>query len=399
MMEQLTANTTVFQAETKTFMAETRTNFKNQGAAIHNSDVQMGNISAQLANRTQALPSGTVKNPKEQVNLINLRSGKKLLPGKTSCKTPTPEPSLLTPEGAGLLPCPTCKKRTASQPSPRPASRPTSQLGGPTSGGSPVKGEGSVEAPATEVTGSYPSRLTTMNSELTKFMEIFRKLEVNMHFSDLINKVSRYARYLKELLAKKKKVPYGTKAGMNKEVSAILNRKLSKKEKDPGHFLIPSSIGNQKFKALCDLGVSINLMPLSIYKRLGIEKLEDTTINLIIADQSEVKPVGVVENVLVRAEHLMFPVDFVVIDKDEGDVPLIFGRPFLYTAKAVIDVYEGELTLTMVDEKLLIKIFPNEEEKEEGEIEGDSLYTEMKKREGEHWTHGGCLQRHWGRNT
>ena len=115
MLETLTANTVVLQAETKSFMAETHTNFKNHRAAIHNLEVQVGNLSAQLANRAQgSMPSDTVKNPKEQVNAINLRSGKVLKPARTPIRRTTEPEEVSDSRRAGEeKPCPHCGCQTA----------------------------------------------------------------------------------------------------------------------------------------------------------------------------------------------------------------------------------------------------------------------------------------------
>ncbi|XP_061352477.1 uncharacterized protein LOC133297370 [Gastrolobium bilobum] len=107
-----------------------------------------------------------------------------------------------------------------------------------------------------------------------------------------------------------------------------LHKKFPRKHRDPGSFNIPIVIGNKNVgKALCDLGESINLMPLSVYKSLGTSELKPTKISLQLAD----KP-------------LRKPSDFVVLDMEEGtEMPLLLGRPFLATARAMIDVAQGKL--------------------------------------------------------
>ncbi|XP_042009237.1 uncharacterized protein LOC121757828 [Salvia splendens] len=119
------------------------------------------------------------------------------------------------------------------------------------------------------------------------------------------------------------------------------------KMKDPKSFNISCVIGNDKqTKALCDLGASINLMPLSFFRKLKFSVLKPTTITLQMADKSIKFPNGVLENVLVRVNDFIFPVDFVVLDmKEDPNVRLILGRSFLATGKALIDVTKGELTL------------------------------------------------------
>ena len=109
-------------------------------------------------------------------------------------------------------------------------------------------------------------------------------------------------------------------------------------------------------------------MPLSIYKRLNIGQMKHSELTLIMADKSEVKPIGMVEDVLVKVEHLLFPVDFIVMEVMEDNIPLILGRSFLRTSKIIIDVFKGQLTLEMGEEGLLVKVFEQDKEQEEGEI-------------------------------
>lgn len=125
----------------------------------------------------------------------------------------------------------------------------------------------------------------------------------------------------------------------------MVQRKLLAKQKDLGSFTIAFIIGNRTFgKALCDLGASINLMSLSIFNRVQIGKIKPTSNSLQIADRFVFYPKGIVENVLVKVEHFDFPTYFVVLDMPEdANVPLILGRPFLATGRALIDVQDGQL--------------------------------------------------------
>ena len=122
---------------------------------------------------------------------------------------------------------------------------------------------------------------------------------------------------------------------------------------------MPCVFGDTVFeKALCDLGASINLMPLSIYKRLKLGDVKHTTITLQMADRTIKHPRGVVEDVLIRVGKFIFPVDFVVLDmKEDTNVPIILGRPFLATGRALIDVQRGELKLRVQGEEETFKVF------------------------------------------
>ncbi|CAA0841015.1 Unknown protein, partial [Striga hermonthica] len=132
----------------------------------------------------------------------------------------------------------------------------------------------------------------------------------------------------------------------------------TKNLKDPGSFTVPCTIGNIFFsKALCDLGSSINLMPLSIFRKLGLGEVKPSTVILQLADRSVTYPKGIVEDVLVKIDKFIFPVDFVVLDMEEdNEVPLILERPFLAAEDALIDVKKGELTLRVNDEHVLFSI-------------------------------------------
>ena len=131
------------------------------------------------------------------------------------------------------------------------------------------------------------------------------------------------------------------------------------KRKHPGSLIIPYSIGSLKFqRALCDLGASINLIPLSVYKKLGLGEAKPTSIKLQLTDRTVKELKGIVEDVLVRARKFIFQVDFVVLNFEEDEeVPLILGMPFLYTARAIIDVYDGTLTLRVGDENCIFNIY------------------------------------------
>ena len=132
----------------------------------------------------------------------------------------------------------------------------------------------------------------------------------------------------------------------------MIQRSLPVKMQDPGSFTIPCTIGNVEFKkALCDLEASINLMPLSVVKRLSLGELTPTSITLQMANRTMAQPEGVLEDVLIKVGKFIFPVNFVVMDMEEDThFPLLLGRPFLATGVALIDVKKGELALTVGEE-------------------------------------------------
>ena len=200
----------------------------------------------------------------------------------------------------------------------------------------------------------FPRRLQKARREeqFSKFLEIFKKIEINIPFVDAINQMSNYAKFLKEILSKKKKIAEKGIVNLTATCSAVIQRSLPAKMKDPGSFTFPCSIGKYEFKkALCDSGASINLMPLSVVQRLSLGELIPTAITLQMADRSMARPEGVLEDVLVKVGKFIFPVDFVIMKMEEDtQVPLLLGRPFLTTGSALIDVQMGELTLRVRDE-------------------------------------------------
>ena len=134
---------------------------------------------------------------------------------------------------------------------------------------------------------------------------------------------------------------------LSENCSAIIQKNMPHKMKDLGSLIIPCTISNYEFgKALCDLGASINMMPLSMVKRLSLGELTPTTMSLQMAEISMAQLEGILEDVLVKVGKFIFPVDFVVIDIEEDKkIPLLLGRPFLAIGAALIDVKKGGLTL------------------------------------------------------
>nr|GFA50119.1 reverse transcriptase domain-containing protein [Tanacetum cinerariifolium] len=138
----------------------------------------------------------------------------------------------------------------------------------------------------------------------------------------------------------------------------LLLKKLLEKLRDPGKFLIPCDfLGKAECLALANLGASINLMPLSVWNKLSLPDLTPTCMTLELADRSISHPVGVVEDVYVKVGSFHFSADFIVVDFDaDPRVPLILGRSFLKTERALIDVFEGELTFRVGKEAITFNL-------------------------------------------
>src|SRR3954469_11628302 len=132
-----------------------------------------------------------------------------------------------------------------------------------------------------------------------KFLDIFRSLHINIPLADALEQMPKYAKYLKDMLTKKRKWEEHETIMLTEESSVILRKKLPPKLKDPGSFSIPCMIGDTQFNnALCDLGASVNLMPFSLFEMLRIVEVKQTTISMQLADRSIVYPRGAIEDVL-----------------------------------------------------------------------------------------------------
>ncbi|XP_074292604.1 uncharacterized protein LOC141619486 [Silene latifolia] len=129
---------------------------------------------------------------------------------------------------------------------------------------------------------------------------------------------------------------------------------LPQKLEDPGSFSILCTIGSIQIKrAQCDLGVSISLMPLKIFKKFKGFEPSPTRVSLQLADRSVRYPIGLVEDVPLKAGKLVIPYDFYVMDiPEDSKIPIILGRPYLATGGAMIDVKNGKLSFQVGDDKI-----------------------------------------------
>ena len=191
-----------------------------------------------------------------------------------------------------------------------------------------------------------------------KFLELFKKLEINIPFAEALEQMPIYAKFMKDIISKKRSID-SEPVMLTETCSAILQGlKIPMKKKDRGAVTIPCTIGDRSFKkALIDLGASVSLMPLSIYKKLELGEVQDTRMTLQFADHSMKRPYGIATDVLVKIDKFVFPVDFVILEMPEDEeIPLILGRPFLETGRCMIDIEEGTMTLKVYDEKLKIDV-------------------------------------------
>ncbi|XP_024030291.1 uncharacterized protein LOC112094197 [Morus notabilis] len=153
------------------------------------------------------------------------------------------------------------------------------------------------------------------DGQFRKFLDVLKQLHINILLVEALEQMPSYVKFMKDLVTKKPRLGEFETMALTDECNAIVQNKLSPKLKDPGSFTIPCSIGNQYFgKALCDLAASINLMPMSIFKKLGIGEARPTTVSLQLADRSIATPEGKIEDVLVRVDKFIFPAGFIILD-------------------------------------------------------------------------------------
>nr|GEX02667.1 reverse transcriptase domain-containing protein [Tanacetum cinerariifolium] len=300
---------------------------------------------------TGSLPSNTVPNPQADLKVITTRSGVTLAGPSVSplfsSKEVDREPEMITDQ------MPEVTKDTV-QPSTENIQPPIAQIQIPI--------YEPVVAPKPKSTIPYPSRVNKQklhekdDNLALKFVEIFRNLHFELSFADALLHMPKLM--FKNLLNNKEKLFDLAMTPVNENCSAIILKKLLEKLGDPGKFLIPCDFPEfDECLDLADLGVSINLMPLSIWKKLSLPELTSTKMILELADRSTTRPSGIAEDVFVKVGKFHFPTDFVVVDYVvDPCVPLIIGRPFLKTERALIDVYGEELTLRVDDEAKTFKV-------------------------------------------
>nr|GEU57615.1 reverse transcriptase domain-containing protein [Tanacetum cinerariifolium] len=209
----------------------------------------------------------------------------------------------------------------------------------------------------------YPSRMLEQKQQekvevqIHKFWQMFKQLHINITLADALILIPKYQKMLKALLSNKEKRLELANTPLNENCSAVILKKLPEKLGDPGKFLIPCVFSELKCKALANLGTSINLMPLSFWKKLGLLELISTCMTLKLANRAICTPTGIARDVFVPVGKFTFPHDFFIVDyESDPRVLLILGRPFLRTALALIDVHGEEMILRNGDKRLTLNM-------------------------------------------
>ncbi|CAN6560153.1 unnamed protein product [Malus baccata var. baccata] len=322
---------------------------QNQNKRVDHLEKQIGQIADFVGKfRDQGqLPSSTIPNLKggfESAKAILLKSGKEVGAGFKPSTPGLKEDENLQVKEEEASP-PTVKVET-----PLPQASIAPNLSNSSNKGNHVSN--SVPTNVFPSNVPFPSRfIQTKKEEAEKdILETFRKVQVNIPLLDAIKQVLRYAKFLKELCTTRKRILTKEVVKVGENVSTILQRKLPPKCKDPGSFTIPCVIGNTRFEsAMLDLGSSINVMPYSIYASMNLGVLKNDGVIIQLANRSNAYLKGVLEDVLVQVNHLIFPADFYVLEMDESDhgpsLPILLGRPFMKTARTKIDVFNGTLSM------------------------------------------------------
>ncbi|GJV77727.1 reverse transcriptase domain-containing protein [Tanacetum coccineum] len=222
---------------------------------------------------------------------------------------------------------------------------------------------------------SSPSNNSFDMQQITASLEDKMTIKMNKMLNEMKALVVTTPAPVKAVEENKEKLEEIAITTVNAECSAIIMNKVPEKLEDPGKFLIPCALQElNRTSALADSGASINLLPHSIYKKLGLEALTPTRMTLELANRSITHPMGIAEDVVVRVDGFTFLADFVVVNfEPDPRVPIILGRPFLRTAKALIDLYEEKLTLRVGKEELVYYADKSEKNKEKNFVHAISI--------------------------
>nr|GFA17826.1 reverse transcriptase domain-containing protein [Tanacetum cinerariifolium] len=306
-------------------------------------DIMTKLVSANTASSSGSgtLPGNTITNPKEELKGITTRSGVAYQGPKTP--SPSKQGTKVTKD----------QVQTPSSQNTAPVQPLVIQSESQALVSEPVVAPVSAPIPNLKPSIPYPLRRDNektrdqANELIEKFYEIFKEMSFEISFMDALILMPKFASTLKALIGNKEKLSEMARTIMNEHCSAVILNKLPRKLGDPGKFLIPCEFsGMHECLALADLGASINLMPLSVWEGLSLPELTPTCMTLELVDRSVSKPIGIAKDVSFKVGVFHFPADFVVVDfEPDPRVPLILGRCFLKTSRALINIHKGELTL------------------------------------------------------
>ncbi|XP_074282899.1 uncharacterized protein LOC141607449 [Silene latifolia] len=192
-------------------------------------------------------------------------------------------------------------------------------------------------------------------SRYEKFMNLVMKMESTFPSPE---EMPLYFGFLAEVVVRKWSKDDHELVASREECNSVTTNEVPAKLDDSGSFSIPCTVGNQKVdRALCDLGTSVSVIPLTIVKKLDVTNLTRTSIKIKLADRRIKPPIGILKDVMVKIGWLSIPADFMVMDISMGRRSyIIFGRPFLATGGAIVDVQRGSLSFEVGNEKVEFKL-------------------------------------------
>ncbi|XP_057741318.1 uncharacterized protein LOC130959871 [Arachis stenosperma] len=336
---------------------------KNRGDTIKRLESQVGYLSQQIPKPTDSFPSDSEKNSKGEANKVRWEECKMVTISDEENLEEMNNPSGHLQGGSRAHPDEKDQRSELTQ-----RKQPEEKE---------VLNPYAPRAP-------FPQRLKGggEGKVYSRFLDMFSSLHVNIPFIKALQQIPSYIKCMKELLTKKNSLKGGQTIVMNKECSALIQTELLTKRKDLGSFHIPYAIGETRIdRGLCDLGENINLMPLSLMKKLQINELTPTYVIIQLADKTQRQAMGVIENVLVKVGNYFLPKDFIVLEMEKSHIhPIIMGRPFLATTRALVDVERGELILRIHDEQLTFNVFKPSQviEQENPKLKDDHNKTPLK---------------------
>ncbi|KAM6543139.1 hypothetical protein CsatB_007586 [Cannabis sativa] len=346
MMRDFMAKTENFMTRTESYMAKNDTAIQSQATSMRTLENQVGQLANELRNRPQGtLPSDT-ENPrrdgKEHCKAVILRSGKVLESNEEEAKDKNEPTSIQSRVEKNVEPSNMAKEQ-------------------PEENAAAIPHQNAAEKLLSKPPPPFPQRFKKQqeDGQFRRFLDVLKQLHINIPLVEALEQMPNYVKFLKDILTKKRRLGEFETVALTEGCSAMLKSKIPPKLKDPGSFTIPCTIGGRDVgRALCDLGASINLMPMSIFKKSGIGEARPTTVTLQLADRSMAHPEGKNEDVLVQVDKFIFPADFIILDYEaDREVPIILGRPFLATGRTLIDVQKGELTMRVNDQQVTFNVF------------------------------------------
>ncbi|XP_052625670.1 uncharacterized protein LOC128132767 [Lactuca sativa] len=310
---QSSGNHQISLQELVTSLAQSQTQFQQETKnTFSNIQAQIGDLATALNKIEQRgkLPSKTEKNP--NVSVITLRSGKTLGESHPKRVSREDEDEVIIVESPKVV-VPPKEPVVSNVDQPNPSNKPIKLL---------------------VIPPPFPSRLASSKKqeEEKEFLETFRKVQINIPLLNAIKQIPSYAKFLKDLCTKKRKLKANEKIQVNANVSAVIQKKLPPKCKDPGIFSIPCTIGDLHVESvMLDLGASINVMPYSVFQSLNVGPLEETGVIIQLADKSKKTP--------------------------SKSSMILLGRPFMHTAHTIIDVHKGKITMEFDGETIHFNVF------------------------------------------